>query len=218
MDNLVCKAIVGSHAYNLATADSDIDYFVVYADDPLGLLDPLQGESRSKQTTSDTEDVTYHELGKFAQLVAKNNPSVLEVLFLPDGFVLERTPVFDAFVDHRREFVSKRTINAYLGHLRSQLKKTPSSPKAARHSARLLINLSQLLQRGEIFPHLSREEVRIIRVLEANDPELQRQALSSALSIVEAEAPYSKLPDEPNLELISDIVLQHRLDMISWEV
>jgi predicted nucleotidyltransferase len=76
--NVVIKALVGSHNYNLNTPESDEDfkYFVAPTFDDL-----YAGKFYSHGNTSDDLDYTVHDIRKLSHLLWKANPNFLGVLF-----------------------------------------------------------------------------------------------------------------------------------------
>lgn len=72
------KALVGSHNYNLNTETSDKDYKVFV----LPTFDDLYyGEKVSKSKTSDTEDISIHDIRMLTKMLYKSNVNFIEVLF-----------------------------------------------------------------------------------------------------------------------------------------
>src|SRR5690606_31256568 len=90
---LLLSGIVGSVAYGLAGPDSDVDRLGVYAAPTTAFhgLHPPVGKAASKATTS--PDCTLHEAGKFAALLLGGNPTITELLWLPDDLYEVRTPL-----------------------------------------------------------------------------------------------------------------------------
>lgn len=75
---VILKALVGSHNYNLNGFDSDKDYKVFV----LPLFDDLyDGKMYSKQTIGENEDLDFHDIRKLPNLFYKSNINFLEVLF-----------------------------------------------------------------------------------------------------------------------------------------
>ena len=72
------KALVGSHNYNLNTETSDKDYKVFVLPT---FNDLYEGEKFSKSITSDTEDVSIHDIRMFVNMLYKANVNFIEVLF-----------------------------------------------------------------------------------------------------------------------------------------
>lgn len=72
------RALVGSHNYNLNTAESDRDYkvFVIPT-----FNDLYSGEKFSKSYVSDTEDYDVHDVRKVSDLWWKSNINFAEILY-----------------------------------------------------------------------------------------------------------------------------------------
>ena len=86
--NVLLSGIVGSTAYGLATEDSDVDRLGVFAaptERLVGLHPPQPSVVSSKP------DATFHEAGKFAALALKVNPTITELMWLPDDLYETRT-------------------------------------------------------------------------------------------------------------------------------
>lgn len=82
MEHTVClKALFGSHNYNLNDEDSDKDYklFVLPTFDDL-----YGGQHFTKQSTSDSEDYSIHDIRKIPDLFWKANINFLEMLYSKD--------------------------------------------------------------------------------------------------------------------------------------
>lgn len=158
---------VGSHAYGLATPESDVDTLGVSAaptEDILG-LHPPRDKTASRVRTN--PDVTVHEIGKYLALALKANPTVTELLWLPESSYSSLSHrVFKAeLIDLRKTLLGADAVrNAYLGYATSQFQKllhrgalgTFSSDtknrtaKHARHLMRLLTQGVQLYTTGEM--------------------------------------------------------------------
>ncbi|KYC77123.1 hypothetical protein B4092_4860 [Bacillus licheniformis] len=74
---IVLKALVGSHNYNLATEESDKDYKVFVAPT---FEDLYMGKEYSKSVITDSEDNDFHDIRKLSKLLFKSNINFLEVL------------------------------------------------------------------------------------------------------------------------------------------
>lgn len=78
---VVFKALVGSHNYNLSTPESDKDYKVFV----LPTFDDLyHNKQYSKSTIGDVADYDYHDVRKLANLFWKSNVNFIEVLYSTD--------------------------------------------------------------------------------------------------------------------------------------
>jgi predicted nucleotidyltransferase len=83
---LLLKCVSGSQAYGLALPHSDTDIKGVY----VLPKEEFFGLHYTDQVNNETNDVMYYEVGKFIDLLLKNNPNLLELLSTPDNCVLYR--------------------------------------------------------------------------------------------------------------------------------
>lgn len=167
---ILLEGIVGSTAYGLATATSDVDKLGVMqlpAEHFLGLESPR--ESSLSQVTTEP-DVTYHDVGKFCKLVLGCNPTAMELLWLPEELYTQRTYVGQELIWMREDFLSaQRVKDAYMGYALSQATKAKGKDhdgtrpwhrqeKNARHLLRLMYQGYTLYTTGELPIHLSDPE------------------------------------------------------------
>jgi hypothetical protein len=81
----------------------------------------LYGFNRQEQIANESQDEVYFEIGRFLDLLAKNNPSTLELLSTPPQFVLYKHPVMNLIkVEY---FLSKLCLDTFAGYAQSQIKK-----------------------------------------------------------------------------------------------
>lgn len=157
--NTLLVGVVGSTAYGLAHAGSDLDRLGVYVAPSstfLGLSYPIEKRLTTQQYDP---DVSMHEIGKYLRLALKGNPSVLELLWLPRTTGYETiTGIGDELRMLRRHLLSGPHIRAaYLGFADAQLQKlqrgkVPEHRRAkhGRHLARLMFQVSELHQTGAL--------------------------------------------------------------------
>src|SRR4051812_49345438 len=121
--NVLLSGIVGSTAYGLAGPGSDIDRLGVYAAPTVQVpgFNPPAGRAATTVTTK--PDVTFHEAGKFAALCLQANPTVIELMWLPDELYEARIALGDQLIGIRSAFLSAaRVKDAYLGYAAQQFK------------------------------------------------------------------------------------------------
>lgn len=114
---LLFEAISGSRAFGLATENSDTDIRGVYylpKEDFFGL-------NYIPQVSNETNDLTYYEIGRFVELLQKNNPNILEILASPQDCILYKHSLMDLLKSE--DFLSKLCKDTFAGYAVSQIKK-----------------------------------------------------------------------------------------------
>lgn len=114
---VLLQIIAGSKAYGLDTPQSDTDIRGVFIQPKA----TFYGFTPLQQVAEDGNDVVYYELGRFIDLLAKNNPNILELLFSPTATTLQRHACIDRI---RPEWVlSKLCLDTFAGYARAQIGK-----------------------------------------------------------------------------------------------
>jgi predicted nucleotidyltransferase len=114
---LLFEAISGSRAFGLATENSDTDIRGVYylpKEDFFGL-------NYIPQISNETNDITYYEIGRFVELLQKNNPNILEILASPEDCIQYKHPLMDLL--KTEDFLSRLCKDTFAGYAVSQIKK-----------------------------------------------------------------------------------------------
>ncbi len=111
------EVISGSRAYGTHTPESDTDLKGVF----IQPLDGLMGFHREEQINNDSNDISFYELGRFAELLAKNNPNLLEMLFTPADCVIFRHPLMDLFPAEM--VLSRLCQESFAGYAATQIRK-----------------------------------------------------------------------------------------------
>lgn len=118
---LLIEFIRGSNLYNLNNQDSDVDTGGVFISKPEEHLGFLHYHS---QESDERHDTTWYEVGEFARLICKSNPTVLEALFVPENKIIgEIHPWMKLFRDNRDKFITKDCFNPFFGYAKSQIEK-----------------------------------------------------------------------------------------------
>lgn len=160
-EHLLLSGIVGSTAYGLAHEGSDVDRLGVFA----APTDAFHGLHRpAESVVTSKPDQTLHEAAKWCRLALGSNPTVLELVWLPEALYEVRTPLGDELLGMRSAFLSEKGVrNSYLGYATQQLRKLRErgdgtfssdtrnrSLKHARHLCRLIEMGVELHQTGRL--------------------------------------------------------------------
>lgn len=211
--NLLLSGIVGSTAYGLNGPDSDIDRLGFAAAPTVefhGLHSPT-GKAATREQHK--PDVVTHEVGKYVSLALACNPTILELLYLPESLYETRTPLGDELIAMRRNLLSARRVrDAYLGYAASQFNRLrrdgrfPNVPasrvrKHARHLRRLVFQGRALYLTGEMnvevqYPHLYHSFAERI----VDDPEKGLEVAERLIAMTAAalDTRASALPGRPD--------------------
>ena len=220
---IILVGITGSQAHGLAGPTSDIDMrgvFLYPTEAVLGLPE-FRGPDVS---TSTVEDVVLYEVGKFVGLALAANPSILELLFLPEyGCITNEGKLL---VVKREAFLSKKVRNTYGGYATAQYKRlvrrekdgmvgfgpktSKRREKHARHLARLLLQGQELLANGDFSVKLSKKDRNTVRKVEKLSTEDLGKFFEEELQKMDEIK--SPLPDEPDVELVNYLLLEIRRD------
>ncbi|MBC7407486.1 MAG: nucleotidyltransferase domain-containing protein [Arcicella sp.] len=115
---IIFKTIVGSQAYGTNTVGSDTDFKGVYVQSTRELLG-----FNYKEQIEVSKDECYYEIRRFLQLLKSANPTMLELLFMPEDCIIEKHPAFDLILKHRDKFLTKKCLHSFGGYAVAQIKK-----------------------------------------------------------------------------------------------
>lgn len=174
--NILLRGVVGSRAYGLDHATSDIDRMAVYAAPTRQLLG--LGPPPEAITTTQPDVVTF-ELAHFLRLALGSNPTVTELLWLPAGLYETTTMIGFELVRLRQKFLSRPGVrHAYLGCARRLFEKLKvggknedgksrrqRQAKTARHLARHLHQGLHLYATGRLIVRLDSDIAERCRAL-----------------------------------------------------
>lgn len=116
---IIFEAIVGSKAYGLDLPTSDTDIRGVYM---LKHKDYF-AHSYQDQVNDATNDTVYYELGKFLSMLQSNNPTVLELLHVPEKMINVCSDTFKSIMKDSPMFLTKMARKSFGGYAIQQIKK-----------------------------------------------------------------------------------------------
>lgn len=221
----------GSQAHGTATATSDTDVLMVsvlpesyyhglHTFDAQEFKDSIAGE--------EIADIIVYDIKKFFRMVVKQNPNIMEVLFMdPKTFVNLRT-AGKLVLANRDHLLSKQAYFGYKGYASQQLQRLGVCdskagaarkamfeefgfiPKQASHAIRLLRQGIELLNTGEIVvDRTGLDAEQLIAIKEGKVPlaEIQRMG-ETLLTDLDAAFEKSSLPHEIDFETVSSLCVE----------
>lgn len=129
----IVQILAGSRMYGTAHAKSDYDIRGVFIPSRPMRNDPFGDD---KVFHNKEKDVAYYALRHFIYLCANGNPNTLELLYAPAHNVLYKNKVWDVLTDEKGNFLTKRTLWAFLKYAEGQRKETLASVYKPQQSKR----------------------------------------------------------------------------------
>lgn len=210
---LLLSGIVGSTAYGLATPDSDIDRLGIFT---LPTAEFWKLRQPNETIHSTKPDVTLHEAAKWCRLALGCNPTVTELVWLPNELYETRTPLGDQLIEIRTAFLSKKRVrDAYLGYATQQFNDLARrgdgsfstdtrkrTAKHARHLLRLCWQGRHLYRYGEVQIRLDDPDffIKFGEKVASGDIDLARRAMAHYEE--EFNMISSSLPEKPDVEKV----------------
>jgi predicted nucleotidyltransferase len=114
---ILFEVISGSKSFGLNTPTSDRDIKGVY----YLPKEQFYGLQYIPQISNETNDEVYYELGRFVELLLKNNPNILEILASPEDCILYKHPLMERL--QLQDFLSKLCKDSFAGYAMTQIKK-----------------------------------------------------------------------------------------------
>jgi uncharacterized protein len=118
-------AIRGSHAYGTNIPESDIDYSGVYIQNQ----QDIYGTKYKEQINDDKNDIVFYEVKRFLELIAINNPTVLELLNTPEDCIVYKDPLYDLILNQKDKFITKACSKSFGRYGEQQIKKAKGTDK-----------------------------------------------------------------------------------------
>lgn len=182
---LLFECVSGSKAYGLDTPHSDTDLKGVF----YLPKDIFFGLEYIPQVSNETNDEVYYELGRFVELLGKNNPNILEILATPEDSVIYRHPLMDYL--HVNMFLSKLCKDTFAGYAHSQIKK-------ARGYKKKIVNPMERERKGVLDFCYVLEGYSSVPVAEWLDKRGYTQELCGLSAIPHSKGMYALFYDKEN--------------------
>lgn len=213
-ERVIYRCVIGSQAYGLADAESDVDRRGIYlpaADAHWSLY------GVPEQLENDAAQEAYWELQKFLVLALKANPNILECLYTP--LVEKATPLAEELLAMRSIFLSRVVYQTFNGYVLSQFKKMQADIrnqgqvkwKHVMHLIRLLISGIGVLKHGFVQVRVEEHRDQLVAIKGGEMPweetEKWRLALHAEFDRALAE---TKLPDRPDYAKANAFLIKAR--------
>lgn len=122
----IFETLTGSHAYGLATPESDYDYKGI-AIPPIEYF--LGSNLIFEQYEEKGMDRVIYEIRKFVKLATDCNPNIIELLWVPTWCIKIITPLGEKLLAMRELFLSKKARHTFSGYAIAQLKRIKTHRK-----------------------------------------------------------------------------------------
>lgn len=182
---LLFECISGSKAYGLDTPQSDTDLKGVF----YLPKDQFYGLEHIPQVSNETNDEVYYELGRFVELLCKNNPNILELLASSAECILYKHPLMDKL--NINMFLSKLCKDTFAGYALTQIRK-------ARGYKKKVVNPVEKERKTVLDFCYIMDSYQSVPVKEWLDKNSMKQELCGLSSIPHAKRMYSLFYDANN--------------------
>lgn len=216
--HVIYRCIVGSRAYGLDTAASDVDRRGIFL--PPAEMHWSLGGVPAQLESKETEEC-YWELGKFLLLALKANPNILECLYTPLTELV--TPLAAELLARRSIFLSTLVYQTYNGYVMSQFRKLEQDLrnsgrikwKHAMHLLRLLLSGITILREGYVPVRVEehRERLLAVRAGLVSWDEVDRWRLQLHRDF-DAALSTTALPERPDYEQANSFLIEARRAMV----
>jgi len=130
---MIFDCVVGSVAYGLNTAESDVDlrgvFFVPSFVPRNDILLGNDDDAPPKLVKDEKGDTQYYRMDHFMKLSGNVNPSMVELFWMPEEMWRVMTPHMRLLIENRDAFISEVALNSFAGYALQQIKKARGQEK-----------------------------------------------------------------------------------------
>lgn len=188
-------------------------------------FDQYQQHHIFEQDRQKEYDLNIYNIIKYFSLTMAGNPNMIDSLFVPQNCIIKSTKVADHVRDSRKLFLSKKCWHTFKGYAYQQMHKmrikNPEidstryettqkfgyDTKYAYHLVRLLNQVQQLLEEGDLDLQRNREQLKSIRRGEWPVEQVESYFMDKEKNLEEVYV-NSKLPHKPREEEIKKLLLE----------
>jgi len=176
-------------------------------------------------------DVVYYSLPKYMNLILKQNPNILCLLWLTDKYYIIRTELGERLIKNRNKLISKQCYHSFCGYAYGQLhrmthpntgrmgakrkellEKFGYDTKNASHLIRLLKMGIELLSTGELI--VERPDSQMLLEIKRGEWSLERVLKYSEelFSRIEDALIHSKLQEKVDRDFVNKLCMEIMMD------
>lgn len=223
----VLEVVWGSHAYRLNGEGSDLDIRGIVVPPPRYIMGMGRFDIRSGP---EGEDVKHFDIRQFFRMARDGDHGLHELLWVPDDCIRRLTPIGETLVGVRKELLSKRLRDSYvgmalhqLGRIRRHMEKAEAGErvelkrqhlvdrygydtKLGMHAMRSLLICRDLMLTGELKLDRSQDRPFLYGILNGS-MSFRRldNAVRGKIRVIEDLSESCPLPAEPPIEFMDEL-------------
>ncbi|PIY11257.1 MAG: nucleotidyltransferase [Flexibacter sp. CG_4_10_14_3_um_filter_32_15] len=171
------EAIAGSKAYgtDLPTSDTDIKgIFILPKEEFYGL-------EYVPQVSDEKNDVVFYEIKRFIELLAKNNPSAIEIFHTAKEDIIYKNPILELIKSE--DILSKLCRDTFAGYALTQIKKAKGLKKKIFNpmpkERKSVLDFCYVLPNQNNYQNNEKESISLQKWLKINDYKQENCGLSA---------------------------------------
>lgn len=164
----IVQMIFGSLLYGTATRESDVDMKMVYLPYPKEcMIGNVMASPKMMCGNDDTVqvDIDKYPIQHFMGMILKGDVTAIDMLFVPDQFIVFKTREWDTLRHYREEFLH-RGISSYVGFARGQAERYSIKGGRLNTMKAVVSHLEELKLRGMNYETLSSCWDQLIRFID----------------------------------------------------
>lgn len=202
---VIAETVIGSHIWNMATPDSDLDLFRIYAEPTTAILNGT-ATKKSKFIQENGTDIAVHEVEKVVEQLLKGNMNFLIGVLSP--LVVLDTGYLEELRKITLQNLSKNCFHSIYGMAKANYKKyiesgADTSEKRCNKICRFLVWGINILRHNKVS----------FKPFEGGTPEKVLELLEELKHAYEE----SQLPEKPQEEPFREWLLNLRKDILHYE-
>lgn len=233
--NTILSGIVGSHAYGLATPESDTDVMSVFLGDEDTYLGVDYTGKLTKEIKAESYEETAYELRKYAMMCCNSNPNALPLLFLKQYRVI--TPAGQSLLNIKDLFITKDIIRTFGAFSLSEIKRSLNTEVTGEMGAKRKALIEKYGYNTKSALHAMRMATMCYEVATAGSLTFDRTGIGASYLVeikmglhdinkivfgikdlvkcAEDRIKYSSLPDKPDKTKVNKVIKDIIKDVIN---